>query len=232
MNKKCVVCESFFQAKTVRAKYCSKKCANHSRFDRSIEQIRRDNTELQKTVLDLYASGLNDRQISERIGKSVGWVYQMRQKLSLPKNKSKAQLEKDRLDVWRESFKREKRTCKQCNAEFSPTRVNQLFCCSDCQRKNNHQTNDIKRKRILNKSKIEDITLEEVYKTFGGVCQICGDICDWNDYKIVDGIKRARSRYPSRDHIRPLSEGGLHAWANIQLAHIGCNSRKGASLEE
>jgi 5-methylcytosine-specific restriction endonuclease McrA len=36
------------------------------------------------------------------------------------------------------------------------------------------------------------------------------------------------------DHIIPLSKGGAHAVANLQLAHLACNIRKGnrISLQE
>lgn len=35
---------------------------------------------------------------------------------------------------------------------------------------------------------------------------------------------------PSLDHIIPLSRGGAHEPENVQLAHLSCNMRKGASL--
>ena len=33
--------------------------------------------------------------------------------------------------------------------------------------------------------------------------------------------------YPSIDHVKPISKGGLHEWGNVQLAHFSCNSKKG-----
>lgn len=230
MNKTCVVCGNSFQAKTDRAKYCSKKCANHSRFTRTFEQIRRENAELKKKVVDLYALGLNDRQIGEQIGKCAGWVFQRRTELGLPRNKSKAQLERERLDIWREAFKQEKRVCKYCKVEFVPIRTNQLFCCSICQRKHNHQINDIKRKRLEREQGVENITLEEVYSKYNGICYLCGEKCDFGAVKIVNGVPHALGDYPSREHIRPLSRGGLHTWENVRLAHIRCNSSKGVKL--
>jgi 5-methylcytosine-specific restriction endonuclease McrA len=32
---------------------------------------------------------------------------------------------------------------------------------------------------------------------------------------------------PSLDHIVPVSLGGTHTWANVQLAHLRCNVSKG-----
>ena len=34
----------------------------------------------------------------------------------------------------------------------------------------------------------------------------------------------------SLDHIVSVAVGGLHTRANTQLAHLGCNSRKGVSV--
>ena len=230
MDKICIVCGNLFQAKTVRAKYCCKVCANHSRFDRTLEQIRKENVELTNKVMELYASGLNDRQIGEQIGKCSGWVQKKRHELGLPPNKSKAQLEKERLDEWRESFKKEKRICKQCKVDFVPIRKNQLFCSSNCQRRNSHQVNDIKRKRLERKQNVENISLNEVYQKYGGICYLCGEACDLKAVKVVNGVPHALGDYPSREHIRPLSRGGLHTWENIRLAHIRCNSSKGVRL--
>ena len=52
-------------------------------------------------------------------------------------------------------------------------------------------------------------------------------------YNAQEIVKRGRyfivgKNYPSIDHIVPLSWGGLHSWANVQLAHHGCNTAKGA----
>jgi 5-methylcytosine-specific restriction endonuclease McrA len=30
----------------------------------------------------------------------------------------------------------------------------------------------------------------------------------------------------SLDHVVPLSRGGVHAWGNLQIAHVACNVRK------
>lgn len=227
MVKNCVVCGNSFNAKTVRAKYCSRKCAHHSRFDRTLEQIRKENFELKKTILELYGSGMKDRQIGEQIGKSSAWVRNQRVELGLPPNKSKAQLERKRLDEWREAFSQEIRICKQCKVGFVPVRTNQLFCCSICERKHNHQVNDIKRKRLEQKQAVENISLNEVYMKYGGICYLCGEACDLNAVKVVNGVPHPLGDYPSREHIVPLSRGGLHTWENIRLAHIRCNSSKG-----
>lgn len=59
---------------------------------------------------------------------------------------------------------------------------------------------------------VERISLRVVYRRDGGRCGICGRPAAWH---------RA-----SLDHIVPLSHGGRHEYANVQLAHRLCNSRR------
>jgi len=229
MNRICVVCGKEFQAKTDRAKYCCKECSLHSRYKRTNEQIKIDNENLKKQLLDLYENGMNDRQIAEQIGKCIEWVRDKRIEIGLPRQKSKKQREKERLDKWREAFKNERRICKRCKAEFSPVRVHQLFCCPDCQRRHSHQVHDIERKRLERQQAIDDISLDAVYQKYGGICYLCGEKCDYQAVRVYNGIPHPLGNYPSREHIVPLSKGGLHTWNNVRLAHIRCNARKGVS---
>lgn len=73
-----------------------------------------------------------------------------------------------------------------------------------------------------------EITMEGVFERYRGICNICGERCDQEDAITTDdGVFIVGKRYPSIDHIKPLSKGGVHSWDNVQLAHIECNSRKG-----
>lgn len=71
-----------------------------------------------------------------------------------------------------------------------------------------------------------DITLEKLYNRSTGVCALCGRPCDYEDYVFNGSVFIAGNRYPSIDHIKPLSKGGSHTWDNVQLAHKQCNSIK------
>lgn len=70
------------------------------------------------------------------------------------------------------------------------------------------------------------ITIRKLRIRDKNICQICGKPVDDSD--IENG--HARSMYPTLDHIIPLSKGGTHTWNNVQLAHLGCNSSKCASV--
>jgi hypothetical protein len=66
----------------------------------------------------------------------------------------------------------------------------------------------------------EVIHRASVYERDGWRCGLCG--------KAVSRDIRGRRRgAPSLDHIIPLSRGGSHTYANVQLAHFECNAAKG-----
>ena len=54
-----------------------------------------------------------------------------------------------------------------------------------------------------------------LYERDKGKCGICGGA-------VAHG-------QASTDHIVPISMGGSHTWANVQLAHTNCNRRRGAA---
>lgn len=66
----------------------------------------------------------------------------------------------------------------------------------------------------------ERIVNREIFERDGWSCGLCSEPVDteiaWPD-----------PRSPSLDHIVPLSRGGSHTAANVQLAHLGCNVEKG-----
>lgn len=66
------------------------------------------------------------------------------------------------------------------------------------------------------------ITLKSLIERDKGICQICGQPVDATDIQRGHVMRK----YPSLDHIVPLSKGGTHTWDNVQLAHMGCNSGK------
>lgn len=76
----------------------------------------------------------------------------------------------------------------------------------------------------------KDATLKALYEKYNGVCYLCGEPCDWNDGKWQSGAFRVGKRYPSREHIIPLTMGGDDTWSNLRLAHVSCNAKKGAKL--
>ena len=64
----------------------------------------------------------------------------------------------------------------------------------------------------------------EVFERDGWVCQLCGE-------RVDPLLKGPDPLAASLDHIVPVSLGGDHLPENCQLAHLGCNSSKGARWE-
>ena len=117
-----------------------------------------------------------------------------------------------------------KSTCPVCGKEFIKGK-RRKYCSNKCANKNRNRIKDnrIDPKAIVDK----DITLQSSYKKDGGVCHLCGGLCDWDDYVVRDGVVICGDWYPSIDHVIPVSKGGLHSWENVKLAHRKCNTRKG-----
>lgn len=64
---------------------------------------------------------------------------------------------------------------------------------------------------------VEPVEREELYERHRGVCGICGEAVDHDNFEC--------------DHVVPLSRGGEHSYANTQLAHPRCNRVKHARLK-
>ena len=109
------------------------------------------------------------------------------------------------------------KTCPICGSLFVGKRN---YCSEACRNRNRWAMKDGYRYLF---------PLVEVYERDNGICYICGERCDWNDFNIKDDIKIYGNKYPSRDHIVPKSRGGANEWENIRLACRGCNSKKGSA---
>lgn len=64
---------------------------------------------------------------------------------------------------------------------------------------------------------VERVDPQAVFARDGGMCGICTQPVDVNERWHID-------------HVVPLSKGGAHSYANVQLAHAMCNIKKGARL--
>lgn len=121
--------------------------------------------------------------------------------------------------------------CKNCGKEYciGITGYNSnKYCSEKCMKRWAMRIkNDRRLKRMKTRRHDTDITLEKLFGKDAGVCYLCGKLCDW---AAVDCNGNAQDNYPSIDHVIPLSRGGLHTWANVRLAHRGCNTAKGASI--
>lgn len=115
-------------------------------------------------------------------------------------------------------------SCPICGSLFYG---NKKYCSKHCRIKQERRNRETTRRIRTSEGLVDrDITLETLYHRDGGVCYLCGRLCDWKDFTMKEETFIAGSTYPSIDHVKPLSKGGKHSWGNVKLAHFVCNSLK------
>ena len=96
-------------------------------------------------------------------------------------------------------------------------------------RREENKVRELRREqRIKNNGVFDrDITVDKLFIRDNGVCSLCGGMCDYRDSTTRNGHFIVGEKYPSIDHVIPLSKGGTHTWDNVKLAHFKCNTLKG-----
>lgn len=149
-------------------------------------------------------------------------------------SKKQAEIVRQKLDALRKRFNDANakqicfNVCGVCGTLFIPRNKRQKYCSTECgERVHNAVKKDRRIRKIRDVIDDKTIMLDKLFDNSAGVCAICGGQCDYEDYEVRDnGTFVAGDNYPSIDHIIPLSQGGRHAWNNVQLACRKCNSRK------
>lgn len=85
MEKECAVCGKVFITERTNAKYCCKKCRDHSRFDMTLAQKREKMVIDARIVVDLYDSDYSTEEIAEKVGRQKTFVYNAWRDAGLPK---------------------------------------------------------------------------------------------------------------------------------------------------
>lgn len=105
------------------------------------------------------------------------------------------------------------------------------YCSDKCRDRVTNAKKEVKRRAKIQDAMVDkNISLERLYRRDRGVCHICGGQCNWNDHEYRGRFFIAGREYPTIDHVVPLVLGGKHSWTNVKLAHLSCNSAKGASV--
>lgn len=138
------------------------------------------------------------------------------------------------------------RACEKC-AEPIPdsARDDARHCSIDCQqrgwygenanrlraaarlwaRNNRERRRESEHRRRARKAGVasERVDLIAVWERDGGACWLCSCAIDPDLVAPDPGS-------PSLDHKVPLARGGSHTYANVAMAHLGCNLRKGVKI--
>lgn len=107
------------------------------------------------------------------------------------------------------------------------------YCSAKCRMRHGNKARNTARCRKHAVSRGDVIPLGDLMKRDHSICQLCGEEVDLGDGYYDDcGHFHTGKRYPTIDHIIPVSKGGRHVWENVQLAHQACNSRKCDSIPD
>lgn len=72
----------------------------------------------------------------------------------------------------------------------------------------------LRRARQRSAPVVERISRSVVWERDAGICHLCGEPADPNDWHL--------------EHIVPLARGGEHSYRNVAVSHPACNQKKGA----
>lgn len=146
------------------------------------------------------------------------WLEAQRERWTKQKVLTAARMEEEKQKRLRTAI------CKVCGNEFQTYCPTQKTCGGECSKRYRNRKND---HRIKNDAIVDrDITLATLFQRDKGVCYICGCQCNWNDIRKDGDYVITGPKYPSIDHVIPISRGGKHSWTNIRLACRECNSKK------
>lgn len=117
------------------------------------------------------------------------------------------------------------KVCPECSSLFVDKK--RKYCSDECSKKALNRKVDKRIKKIKKIVVHKNISLQRLFERDNGICYLCGEACDWNDFKRDENnYFIAGGSYPSIDHVVPISKGGLHSWDNVKLAHFYCNTLK------
>jgi hypothetical protein len=111
-----------------------------------------------------------------------------------------------------------RKVCRYCGGEFWRKKERHaIYCGAACCKKANR---DRRRDMERGAETVEVVPLPALVRRDKGICHICLAAVRLD-------VDLMHAMAPTRDHILPVTKGGKTEWANIKLAHRGCNSRRG-----
>lgn len=161
--------------------------------------------------------------VQKRQAESCGCLQRERTSIANSALKSEQQKQKQSAAM---SVKNTRHICPVCGKDFLGTKYQRFCSVHPCQ-KRYFDSGTHRAKARANGGKIEAVAFWKVYERDGGKCQVCGDAAP----RELRGNPHEDAA-PTLGHIIPLSQGGDHTYANVQLEHLGCNLEKGNRLPE
>lgn len=225
-----------------------RKCGIHADGTRTSTLSENKRGMDESEVVAYYEKGFSATQTAKKFGMNLRRVRRIIDEAGVARDRQMAlQLDEYPDVITGDKFLDEELECKECGRVF--TRYQRMiydgtlsdqrrgrtmkYCSHKCCLKyfNKRRKSPRVRKNLIAKG--DTIPLGDLIERDHGICQICHEETDMDDfYYDSDGRFHIGSRYPTIDHIKPVSKGGKHTWDNVQLAHLSCNGGKCDRLME
>lgn len=223
----CAYCEAVFVSTRHDRRYCSSQCERRSGFQRYLVGSRSSTcTECGATFEVPGQRGRVPQRCAPctegaKRAALVEWrkanpeKYAAQQERVTPVD---PEVMRARSRAWYAANKAQ--AAKARRAAYLKNREARLAYTMEYKRRNRAHATELENRRRARKLAqfVAPVDPQEIWERDGGACQLCGE-------PITDPKQR------SIDHIIPISRGGTHEPANVQLAHRVCNSRKGNRLQ-
>lgn len=204
----CVVCGREYKGYSWRkSKYCGMECRNKDWHNAHRNDCRLSDERKRQT---------RERKEREKLERRI--VFLLKQEIKRRKQKSIGARKQPVI-----------RACRECGREFVASSAKNVYCSKGCYKRANSRISTTRKDTRLYQNGKPDlsITLAKLYERDGGICNVCGIVCDWHDINVRDdGVMIAGESYPSIDHVLPIAKGGRHEWSNVQLLCRHCNAVK------
>lgn len=225
IKKKCVICGKEFETYKSKKLTCSELCSQKNSNQDDPEKERKRYAESHPDYISQEDRHKAHLERLKRLEKEKA----EKQKIQAEKQKERQKIlaEKEKIKqanrlYWQQYG--EEHICIVCGNKYKAHHPSSKYCSEKCKRKIYPRVRQ--RERLKGIIIDKDISLVKVAKKYNDICQICGLKVDWTDKREINGVVVCGEYYPSIDHIKPISKGGLHSWDNVWLAHRKCNTYK------
>lgn len=236
---KCCYCNKDFIAHSTKAKWCSRKCKDivfrltHGvRVNPKVEPYHKECVICGKSFDTFRDATITcspecaAQRHKQMKTKSRSYEHTAEEWKQIRKIQAKQRAEIRAIEkTWYKALHTVERECEECGALFyCLDSENRVTCSAECSKLyKNHKAD----RRVPDNQRIDKIALKKLYKRDKGICYLCGEKCDWNDWRISKkGNLYPGDKYPTKEHVIPICKGGLDAWDNVRLAHWKCNLEK------
>lgn len=237
MNHTCEHCGNQFTTAVKTKRFCGEKCKRRASKKRAREKAAKTRKrcancgEIKASNKGIYCSKPECQKRSVSDSAKRNWSAKT------PEEKAavyKADYQKEQMRAGKYGPRQGPvRKCQICN--MAARDLFSMTCGTEqCRREKRWQDNhhhyrknpsatrerDHKRRARLRGNTAESVKRRVVFERDGWKCALCGK-------RVLKDKTSPHPLSPSIDHIIPISKGGAHSYANVQLAHLSCNVAKG-----